>query len=274
MKNKLLAHLRTHYGLKPYKCHFCSKPFNDKGNLKTHLRVHTGERPYKCSICFKTFKTEGQIREHLGSHYKDKPFQCPYCLKNYKRKGVVKNHILIHYKDPLFIEKKDLYEKLVDNLDNKNYISLYDSSGNKINTGIFSTKGEYQNKNYIFPKVKSNDTSIKESTLNSELQNKSNIYTNSEENNNNKTQLNVNNESNEDEQEDESESKDVNIINYDNYFYSLLKKQEEQKDNNDNNIDNDNEEFLENQYMEENSSYFEEIKNESKNNYLLFEEIL
>ena len=58
--------------------------------------------------------------------HKEKPFQCPYCLKYYKRKGVVKNHILIHYSDPNFIAKKDFYKKIVDNLDNKNSIYLYD----------------------------------------------------------------------------------------------------------------------------------------------------
>ena len=128
MKNKLLAHLRTHYGIKPYICKICSKQFNDNGNLKTHMRIHTGERPYKCSVCSKAFKTDGQLREHFGSHNKEKPFQCPYCLKYYKRKGVVKNHILIHYSDPNFIEKKDFYKKIVDNLDNKNSIYLFSYS--------------------------------------------------------------------------------------------------------------------------------------------------
>ena len=144
LKNKLLAHIRTHFGIKPYECEICSKSFNDKGNLKTHLRVHTGERPYKCNLCSKAFKTEGQIREHLGSHCKNKPFQCPYCLKYYKRKGVVKNHMLIHKNDPSFLEKKDFYDELVEKLDNKNTVYFSELNNKSINT-FFSTKEESQN---------------------------------------------------------------------------------------------------------------------------------
>ena len=165
LKNKFLAHLRTHIGIKPYQCETCLKSFNDKGNLKTHLRIHTGERPYKCIFCEKSFKAEGQMKEHLGSHYKDKPFQCPYCLKYYKRKGVVKNHILIHFQDPSFLEKKEFYLKEVDNLNTRSFQYLYESS-NKNNSSVFSTKEESQNNSPKFPIIKSTENSIKEFELN------------------------------------------------------------------------------------------------------------
>jgi uncharacterized Zn-finger protein len=179
LKNKLLAHLRTHYGMKPYKCNYCLKSFNDKGNLKTHLRVHTGERPYKCSICSKAFKTEGQLREHLGSHCKDKPFQCPYCLKYYKRKGVVKNHMLIHYEDPSFNEKKDFYKKVVDNLDNKNLFNVIDFYHKNSNSSIGSTKDESSNGSLV-PKCK--DNMMKYLSMSSDILNVNNTDFDSSEN--------------------------------------------------------------------------------------------
>lgn len=125
-KQLLLTHLRTHYGVKPFICNFCSKSFNDRGNLKNHIRIHTGERPFKCSLCDKSFKTEGQLREHLKTHFKDKPFQCPHCHKFYKRKGVLKIHMLIHKDEPSFIQKKDIYEKMVNGLDNKSFSYIFD----------------------------------------------------------------------------------------------------------------------------------------------------
>ena len=95
-KNKMLAHIRTHFSIKPFQCKYCSKSFNEKGNLKTHIRIHTGERPYKCSQCNKSFKAYGQLKDHESSHTGLKPFQCPICLKFYRRKGILKHHMEIH----------------------------------------------------------------------------------------------------------------------------------------------------------------------------------
>ena len=105
LKHKLIIHLRTHYNMKPYVCHICSKSFNGRGNLNIHMRIHTGERPYKCKICDKTFKTEGQIRHHLISHF----------------------HMLIHMDDPAFIKNKEYYDKIVNSLDNKSFADIFDS---------------------------------------------------------------------------------------------------------------------------------------------------
>ena len=69
-----MTHIRTHYKIKPFICTYCSKTFNENGNLKTHLRIHTGERPYQCLECNKNFKALGQLKDHILSHtyYKQK----------------------------------------------------------------------------------------------------------------------------------------------------------------------------------------------------------
>ena len=121
VQSKLFVHLRMHFGIKPFVCHFCAKSFNEKGNLQTHLRIHTNERPYKCNQCTKAFKTEGQLKEHIFSHCPDKPFQCPFCLHFFKRKGVLKTHMLLHRSCPEYLAKSDLYEEIVEKMNKKNF---------------------------------------------------------------------------------------------------------------------------------------------------------
>ena len=129
LKNILLAHLRTHYGIKPFVCTYCNKCFNEKGNLKTHVRIHTGERPFKCKKCNKGFKALGQLKDHLISHTGFKPFQCPYCQKFYRRKEILKNHVIIHAKDPYFKNNQNKFNEMLDNVKKmKNIMHDFDSS--------------------------------------------------------------------------------------------------------------------------------------------------
>ena len=74
--------------------------------------------------------------------------------------------MLIHFKDPSFLEKKDFYIKIVDNLNNKSNIFLSDIY-NKINSTIFSTKDESQNNSPYIPILQSDENNIKEFNLNS-----------------------------------------------------------------------------------------------------------
>lgn len=42
----LLTHMRTHSGLKPYKCEICEKSFTVSNALKKHIRTHTGKHKF------------------------------------------------------------------------------------------------------------------------------------------------------------------------------------------------------------------------------------
>ena len=129
LKNILLAHLRTHYKIKPFICTYCSKSFNEKGNLKTHIRIHTGERPFTCQKCHKSFKALGQLKDHFISHTGLKPFQCPFCKKFYRRKEILKNHFEIHKKDSFFIKNEEKYKEILENIKKmKNMVLDLDNS--------------------------------------------------------------------------------------------------------------------------------------------------
>ena len=168
--------------------------------------------------------------------------------------------MLIHYKEPSFLEKKDYYQKLVENIDYKNnkYMYLNPDSSNKNNNSFFSTKDESQNNCSFITKLKYNSFIESDENIN-----KNNKYFK---------------EDKEKDFDESEENSNDNNFNNDNLFYDMINKTNNK--NNFNNITNicilaniNYENKKGNDNKEENSLYIQEIKNDD-NNVFHLEDIL
>lgn len=75
-------------------CDVCKKVFKRKEFLMQHLKSHIGLRPFKCDepTCNKTFSRKEHLLRHIVSHTGKKMFTCDVCNKLFSRKDNLNKH--------------------------------------------------------------------------------------------------------------------------------------------------------------------------------------
>ncbi|KAI9008138.1 hypothetical protein BC832DRAFT_530221 [Gaertneriomyces semiglobifer] len=99
-RQKVMRHIQTHTGDKPYQCTICKQRFSESGIMTQHMRTHTGERPYKCPEdgCAKQFAIPGALTIHKRKHTGEKPFKCKMdgCEKRFSESSNLTKHLRVH----------------------------------------------------------------------------------------------------------------------------------------------------------------------------------
>ncbi|XP_050093411.1 zinc finger protein 660-like [Anopheles aquasalis] len=83
---------------KVYNCNICDRRFSLPYMLKTHMKTHTGLRPYKCVYCNRVYGCGGDLVEHVAKHHvgNDNIYLCHLCDADFSKVRELKAHYEVH----------------------------------------------------------------------------------------------------------------------------------------------------------------------------------
>lgn len=119
-KEFLMQHLKSHIGLRPFKCDDpgCNKSFSRKEHLLRHVVSHTGQKMFNCDVCKKLFSRKDNLNKHRRwdieiildekeisniFHFRIHPesgqqsvrHSCPNCNKGFSHRAQLAKHQII-----------------------------------------------------------------------------------------------------------------------------------------------------------------------------------
>lgn len=85
-RQKVLRHLQSHTGYRPFVCPVCQQAFSEAAPLQAHLRRHKEEKPFVCDEpgCGKRFAISSSLTIHMVCPlHTAHPTACQYCFLDY-----------------------------------------------------------------------------------------------------------------------------------------------------------------------------------------------